>query len=193
MKENNIRTRKQFIQCHIFCQFLSCIALESIVRQHLHIQRVQQFCSCLTNPAKTDDTGCFSIQFDHRIIPITPVFIILPFSGFNSFIMMSVMRTDLQEQTQGILSYDLCSIGRNVYYRDSLLFCVCVIHYIVSCGKDSDQSDISAFIDGLFGDRRFVDHNNLRVSDPFCDQRRFFIGSPVIYCHFSQFLQSIPA
>ena len=180
MKEDHIRLCKQLVKRNILSKFRTSLTLISIISKNLHIQSIQKLGSSLSNSTKTNDTGSLSIKLDHRIIPVAPVIIILPFASLNSLIMMTIMRTDLKKKTKSILTNDLGTISRNIHNRNILLFCIIVINNIVAGSQNSDQLHVRALINRLFGDRSLVNDNNLSITDTLSDQRRLLIGSSVI-------------
>ena len=186
MKEDHIRLCKQLVKRNILSKLCTSLTLISIISKNLHIQRIQKLGSSLSNSTKANDTGSLSIKLDHRIIPVAPVCIIFPFTSLNSLIMMTIVRTDLKKKAKSILTNDLGSVGRHIYNRNVFFFCIVVIHYIIAGSQNSDQLDIRAFVNCLFGDRSFIDDNDLSVSDTLSNQRGFLIGSSVINSNLSK-------
>lgn len=107
VKEDHIRLCKQLIKRNILRKLGTSLTLINIISKNLHIQSIKQLSSSLTDPSKTNDTGSLSVKLDHRIIPVAPVIIILPFTGLNSLIMMAIVRADLKKKTKSILANDL--------------------------------------------------------------------------------------
>ena len=100
--------------------------------------------------------------------------------------MVADVHTDLKQQRDGKLRDRRRPIGRDVRHCNALLRSIGAVDHVIACRHDRDEPQRRTGVDHLPRDRRFVDHNDLRVADALHNLRYIRIVRPVIDRQFAE-------
>ena len=191
MQRDDVRLGQQRVQRHILRDCAALLRLCPAVREHPHPHRAGDAPHLPPDAAKADDAH--SVQFDQRRIPEAEIRARRPAPFLHCLGMVADVHTDLKQQRDGKLRNRRRPIGRDVRYRDALLRSIGAVDHVIACRHDRDEPQRRTGVDHLPCDRRFVDHNDLRVADALHNLRYIRVVRPVIDRQFAERPQHVPA
>ena len=193
MQRDDVRLGQQRIQRHIVRDRAALIRLCPAVREHPHPHRAGDAPHLPPNAAKADDAHRHSVQFDQRRIPEAEIRARRPAPGLHCLGMVADVHADLKQQRDGKLRDRRRPIGRDVRHCNALLRSIGAVDHVIARRHDRDEPQRRTGVDHLPRDRRFVDHNDLRVADALHNLRYIRVVRPVVDRQLSQRRQRVPA
>ena len=164
-----------------------------VIGQHLHTECARGGGRAGADLTEAQDPQGLSVEFDQRIIPVAPVYVVFPFAGMHGLAVMAYMEAGLQHQRDRVLAHRRAAVCGDIGDGDAPLFRVGNVDNVITGRQHVDEFYARAGVNDIFRDRHLFRVDQFGVSDTRYNLLLVRLRRAVVYGQIAQSAQFVPA